>query len=183
MEKTNKALVAVALLLVIIASRTASLTLALPLIGIAIWMLATKADKVQQLGALDALYLFLANALVRWCLGTLHTILNQIFEWADGYKAMETFATIFDCIGAAVTIFVVVAAALALLNLAGNKPTNTLLVSGYSKKTLGLYVPKMVPQGYYQPMQQPMQQGNLWVCECGRQNDSQFCQGCGKPKK
>ncbi len=185
MEKTNKALVIVALLLVIITSRTASIALALPLIGIVLWLIATKADKVQQLGALDALYLFLANGLVRWGLGALQASLNQIFDWAEAYKTVETFITIFDCLGAAVTIFVVLAAGLALLNVSANKPSHTLLVSGFSKKTLGLFVPKMAPQGYYQPMQpmQPMQQGNLWVCECGRQNDSQFCQGCGKPKK
>ncbi|MBE6952727.1 MAG: hypothetical protein E7452_04135 [Ruminococcaceae bacterium] len=182
MEKTNKALVVVSLLLVIIASRTASLTLVLPLVGIALWLIATKADKVQQLGALDALYLFLANALIRWALGALQASLNQIFIWADAYDTMDTFATIFSCIGAAVTILIVIAAALALMNVSANKPSNTLLVSGYSKKTLGLFVPKMAPQGYYQPMQ-PMQQGGTWVCECGRQNDSQFCQGCGKPKK
>ena len=163
MEKTNKALVVVSLLLVIIASRTASLTLVLPLVGIALWLIATKADKVQQLGALDALYLFLANALIRWALGALQASLNQIFVWADAYETMDTFATIFSCIGAAVTILIVIAAALALMNVAANKPSNTLLVSGYSKKTLGLFVPKMVPQGYYQPMQ-PMQQGGTWVC-------------------
>lgn len=185
MEKTNKALVIVALLLVILTSRTASLVLALPLIGIALWLIATKADKVQQLGALDALYLFLANGLVRWGLDALQACLNQIFTWADAYNTIDTFHTIFNCIGAAITIFVVLAAGLALLNVFANKPSNTLLVANFSKKTLGLYVPKMVPQGYYQPMQpmQPVQQGNLWVCECGRQNDSQFCQGCGKPKK
>lgn len=182
MEKTNKALVVVALLLVIITSRTASIALALPLIGIALWLIATKADKVQQLGALDALYLFLANGLVRWALDALQACLNQIFTWADAYKTIETFYTVFDCIGCAVTIFIVIAAALALMNVSANKPSNALLVSGYSKKTLGIFVPKMAPQGYYQPMQ-PMQQAGTWVCECGRQNDSQFCQGCGKPKK
>ena len=37
-------------------------------------------------------------------------------------------------------------------------------------------------QQYYQ--QQPMNAANTWVCQnCGRQNDGQFCQGCGKPKQ
>ena len=57
MEKTNKALIIVAFLLVLITAGAFNTVVALALLGIAIWAVATKADQVYQLGALEALYL------------------------------------------------------------------------------------------------------------------------------
>ena len=55
MEKTNKALIIVAFLLVLITAGAFNTVVALALLGIAIWAVATKADQVYQLGAFEAL--------------------------------------------------------------------------------------------------------------------------------
>ena len=59
---------------------------------------------------------------------------------------------------------------------------------GYAQPQQGYGQP--VQQGYAQPMQQPVQQpvqqaaqGGAWFCpNCGTQNTSAFCTGCGAPK-
>ena len=57
---------------------------------------------------------------------------------------------------------------------------------GYAQPQYG----QPAQQGYAQPMQQPVQQpvqqaaqGGAWFCpNCGTQNTSAFCTGCGAPK-
>lgn len=61
-------------------------------------------------------------------------------------------------------------------------------MGGYAQPQQGYGQP--VQQGYAQPMQQPVQQpvqqavqGGAWFCpNCGTQNTSAFCTGCGAPK-
>ena len=105
----------------------------------------------------------------------------QIIVWAKG-NPYGALSTVFNIIGFLITLGIIGLAGLALSRLAAGKPSETPVVSTYAKKTFGLFVAKPVQQQYYQ--QQPMNAANTWVCQnCGRQNDGQFCQGCGKPKQ
>lgn len=179
MEKTNKALIIVAFLLVLITAGAFNTVVALALLGIAIWAVATKADQVYQLGAFEALYLLLLNGLVRLVINGSQDIIRQIIVWADG-NPYGSFATVYNIIGFVITVGFILLAAVSLMRLAGGKPAETLLVSSYAKKTLGLFVPNAARQTYYQA---PVNPANTWVCgDCGRQNDGQFCQGCGKKR-
>ena len=177
MEKTGKALIIVAFLLVLITAGAFNTVVALALLGIAVWAITTKADQVCQLGAFEALYLLLLNGVVRLIVNGSRDIIGQIIIWADGNPS-GAFTTVYNIIDFVITVAFILLALVSLLRLIGGKPAETLLVGNYAKKTLGLFVPHPAQQTYYQSAN-----SNTWICsDCGRQNDGQFCQGCGKKK-
>ncbi len=181
MEKINKALVSVAFLLILITASGFSAIVTLAILGIAIWAVASKADTACQVGAFEALYLTLLHGVIRLVVNGMHDIIYQIIVWAKG-NPYGALSTVFNIIGFLITLGIIGLAGLALSRLAAGKPSETPVVNTYAKKTFGLFVAKPVQQQYYQ--QQPMNAANTWVCQnCGRQNDGQFCQGCGKPKQ
>lgn len=180
MEKINKALVSVAFLLVLVTAGSFSTIVTLAVLGIVIWMLATKADTASQVGAFEALYLTLLHGVIRLVVNGSHDIIRQIINWANG-NPYGTLADIYDILGFIVTICVIGLSGLALSRLVTGKPSDTPVVNTYAKKTFGIFVPQATQQYYQQPTAAP---ANGWVCtNCGRKNDGQFCQGCGKPKQ
>lgn len=182
MEKLGKTLSIVAFVLVLLTSPALNYSALLILVLFAGWAIISKADTKVQLSSLEALFLALGNGIVRFVLNGIYDIIYQIIDWADG--KYNTIYEIFKYVNFAVTLGVIALAILAILNLKNNKASETYVVSTPAKKALGLFVPAPQPVYYQQPVaQQQPAQGGLWVCpNCGRQNDSLFCQGCGQKK-
>lgn len=180
MEKINKSLVSAAFLLLLVTSTGFSSTVTLAVLGIVIWMLATKADTASQIGAFEALYLSLLHGVIRLVVNGSQRIIAQIVDWANG-NPYGTLSDIYDILGFLVTICMIGLTGMALSRLVAGKPSDTPVVNTYAKKTFGIFVPQATQSYYQQPTSAP---ANGWICpNCGRKNDGQFCQGCGKAKQ